>query len=384
MAFLTLIVKSAFRNRLRTMLTTLGVALAIVAFLFLRTFIAAWYAGVEGSAADRMITRNKISITEQLPIAYVAKVKNLQGVADLSFANWFGGVYKDERDFFAQMAVDSDSWYRLYPEFVVSPEELSAWKEDRTGAIVGDLLADKYGWKLGDRIVLRGTIYFGQFEFTLRGIYKGKEKRTDRQQMHFHWKYLDEKVPDRMKNQVGWIVTKVDGPGGEVAQAIDKTFVNSLAETRTESEKAFQLSFLSMSSMLLDAIQIVSFVVLGILILILGNTLAMATRERTSEYAAMRAIGFRPSHIVRLVVGEGFVVALAGVLFGLAMATPVLKVVGEIFQKYFGSFLGAFEPDVGSMSVAAVIALAAGILASTVPAWKASRMKIVDALRRVE
>lgn len=384
MAYLLLVFKSAFRNRLRTALTALGVAIAIVAFLFLRTFIGAWYAGVDASATDRLVVRNKISITFPLPIAYVQKVRNVPGVADVSWANWFGGVYKDPKNFFAQMAVDGESYYRLYPEFELSDQEKKAFMADRTGCVVGDLLAEKYHWKVGDKISLQGTIYQGDWDFTIDGIYHGRDKSTDRQQFHFHWKYLNDRAPDAMKEHAGLILVKVAPGATDVAQKIDALFANSLAETRTESEKAFQLSFISMASAVITAIQIVSGVVLAILILILGNTLAMATRERTMEYAAMRAIGFRPSHIVGLVLGEGFVVALTGVVAGLALAPPILRYFAELFQREMGSFLGSFELSPKAAALASAIALVGGMAAAAIPAVRAGRLRIVDALRRIE
>lgn len=384
MSFALIILKSAFRNRMRTTLTAVGVAIAIVAFLFLRTFIAAWYAGADASAADRLITRNKISITESLPLSHVQKTKGVRGVADLSYANWFGAVYKDERDFFAQMAVDGETWFRLYPEFVVDKEAYDAFMADRSGAVIGSGLAKKYGWKVGDKFVLKGTIYPGDWEFTVRAIYQGRDKRTDLNQMFFHWKYLDERVQFNLKNTVGIVVVKVDGPGTEVGAAIDKLFENSLAETRTESEKAFQLSFIAMSSAIINAIEIVSGVVLMILMLILGNTLAMASRERTTEYAAMRAIGFRPSHIVRLVIGEGLVVGAMGATLGVLLATPILRALGELFVEMAGPFLSDFAPAPGAMALGAGFAVVGGVLASSIPAVRAGRLKIVDALRRIE
>jgi len=381
MAFLLLVIKSAFRNRLRTSLTALGVSIAIVAFLFLRTFISAWYAGADAASVDRMIVRNKISITFPLPRTYVERVRAVQGVTDVSYANWFAGVYLDPKNFFAQFAVDPESYYRLYPEYVLPPEQFKAWLEDRTGAVAGDLLAEKYGWKVGDKITLQGSIYQGEWTFTLRGIYTGTGK-TDRQQLHFNWKYLDEQAIDAMKNQVGIVIAKVDSQA--VSQAIDKVFANSLAETRTETERSFQLSFLSMVSAVIVAVDWISRVVLLILILILGNTMAMATRERTGEYAVMRAIGFSPRHVVALVLGEGFVVAATGVVVGVALAPPILKYFANVFQTALGSFLGEFTLEPTAIALAVGVALLGGMVAAAIPAWQAGRMRIVDALRRVE
>jgi len=385
MAFLALVLRSAFRNRLRATLTAVGVAVTIIAFLFLRTFISAWYAGVDASAADRLVVRNKISITFPLPLAYAQKIRGIPGVSELSWQNWFGGVYKEERNFFAQFASDAETLLKLYPEMLLTPEEKAAWLGDRKGCIVGRLLAEKYGFKVGDKIVLKGAIYPGDWEFTVRGIYTATQRAVDLQTMFFHWAYLNEAMPERRKDQVGVYLIRVadSGRSTEVAGAVDKLFASSLAETRTESEKAFQLSFISMASAIITAIQIVSGVILVILMLILGNTLAMSTRERTTEYATMRAIGFQPRHIELLVLGEGFVVAAFGVALGVALATPILTWVSDIFAKYVPGFLGEFHLDGGAVLLAVGVGLAAGMAAAELPAWRARRMKIVDALRRL-
>jgi putative ABC transport system permease protein len=385
MAFLLIIVKSAFRNRLRTTLTAFGVAIAIVAFLFLRTFISAWYAGANASSSDRMVVRNKISIIFPLPLSYVDKIKQIPGVEEVSYDNWFGGIYIDERNFFAQFAAD-DGLFKLYPEAVVAPEQLEAYMQDRTGALVGERLADKYKWKLGDKVTLKGAIYPGDWNFTVRGIYSSTNKNFDVSTMFFHWKYLNEGMEERLRNQIGVVILKVKSgvDSSQVAGAVDRTFNNSLAETRTESEKQFQLEFISMASAIIDAIQVISIVVLIILMLILGNTLAMATRERTTEYAVMRAIGFRPAHVVWLVLGEGFVIAAFGVALGVAMAAPVLKFFAQIFERLMGGFLGAFDLDPKAIALAIGVSLALGMLASVIPAWRSGRLKIVDALRRIE
>lgn len=385
MGYLVLVWKSAFRNRLRTTLTTIGIALAVVAFLFLRTFIAAFYAGVEQAAADRMVVRNRISITFPLPTSYVEKIRGVRGVEDLTWMSWFGGVYIDEKNFFAQFAVDPQSFYRVYPEYLLDDEQKKAFLADRTGAVAGELLAQKYGWKIGDRITLRGTIYPGDWELTLRGIYRGRDKATDRQQLHLHWKYVDERMAEERKNQVGIVVVKTAADGGaQVAASIDKMFQSSLAETRTESEKAFNLSFISMSATIISAIQVISYVVLAIILLVLGNTIAMGSRERTGEFAAMRAIGFRPKHIMGLVVGEGVVIAALGVGVGLALARPVLRFIADALETTLGAFLGPFEFAWSAAVLAIAVCLAGGVLASAIPAWRAGRLVIVEALRRID
>jgi putative ABC transport system permease protein len=387
MSFFLLVFKSAFRNRLRTLLTALGVAIAIVAFLFMRTIISAWHAGVEGAQSDRLFVRNKISITFPMPLSYVNKVQQIVGDrGDVSYENWFGATYpKDEKGFFANLAAD-DNVFKMYPEFAVDPEQWKDYVADRQGAIVGARLAEKYGWKLGDKIVLRGTIYPGDWEFHVRALYKATKSSVNEGSMFFHWKYMNEQLTGSLHDQVGLVLLKVNDPtqSAALAQQIDKNFVNSAAETRTESEKAFQLEFVSMSSAILSAIQVLSGVMLVILMLILANTMAMATRERTTEYAVMRAMGFQPRHIVGMVLGEGFTVALVGVGVGVALAQPVMRFFAELLEKDLGGFLGSFDLHLGETVLATVVALVLGMLASALPAARAGRLKIVDALRRVE
>jgi putative ABC transport system permease protein len=387
MSYFLLIFKSAFRNRLRTLLTSVGVAIAIVAFLFLRTFIAAWYAGVENSSSDRIITRNKISITFELPLNYVDKVRNIVGdKGQVSYENWFGAVYpKDEKAFFANLATDPDV-FKMYPEIVIPPDQWKSYLEDRQGAVVGVHLAEKYGWKLGDKITLRGTIYPGDWDFNVRAIYHSTSRAVDESSMWFQWKYFNEKLSEARKDHVGLIITKVsDGSvSTAVGQAIDKEFANSPAETRTESEKQFQLEFLSMASALINAIRIVSYVVLLIMMLILANTMAMATRERTTEYAVMRAIGFQARQIERMVLAEGLVIALVGAALGLVLATPILKFFAQIFEKQMGGFLGNFDLQMSDVIGAVAAALTLGMTAAGLPAYRAGKLKIVDGLRRVE
>jgi putative ABC transport system permease protein len=332
-----------------------------------------------------MIVRNKISITFPLPLSYVDKVSHFDGVAAVSHWTWFGGLYIDERNFFANFAAD-DGFLSLYPEMVVSDEEKKAWAEDRSGCVVGEHLLEKYDWKVGQKVTLKGTIYPGDWDFTIRGVYKATAKSVDPSMFFFHWGYLNDRLDERRKDKVGLLVIKVPDAGhsADISRDIDKKFVNSIAETRTESEKAFQLEFVSMSSQILAAIQIVSIVVLVILILILGNTLAMATRERTTEYAVMRAIGFRPWHVVRLVLGEGFVVASLGAAIGVGLAQPIMKVFAQALEKRMGGFLAGLELSPRMALISVGVAILCGMLASALPAWRSGRIKIVDALRRVE
>ncbi len=386
MAFLALIVRSAFRNRLRAVLTAVGVAITLVAFVFLRTFIAAWYAGVDSASADRLVVRNKISIIFPLPLAYVTKVRGVPGVSDVSYENWFGGYYKEEKNVFAQFGADVESLLRVYQaELGLTADEKQAWLGDRKSCVIGPVLAERFGFKVGDKVVLKGTIYPGDWEFTVRGIYASSNKSFDQQSMFFHWAYLNETVREGLKDNVGILLVRVADPGRStaVANGIDTLFQNSLAETRSESEKAFQLSFIAMSSAVMTAIQVVSGVILVILLLILGNTLAMATRERITEYATMRAIGFQPRHINALVIGEGVVITAVGAALGVALVSPILGWLSQIFIKYVPGFLSEFHLKGDVLLFAVGVALAIGVVAAEIPAYRASRLKIVDALRRL-
>lgn len=388
MSFLLLTIKSAFRNRLRTSLTSLGVAIAIIAFLVLRTIVAMWHAGYENSASDRMFSRNKISITFELPLSYVDKVRNIVGdKGQVSYENWFGATYpKDEHAFFANLAADDEA-FKMYPEIVIPPDQWRSYVEDRQGTIVGRRLAAKYGWKLGDRITLRGTIYPGDWTFNVRAIYNSTSRAVDESSLWFHWKYFNESLEERRKDHVGLIMVKVnDGAqSAAVGQMIDKAFASSPAETRTESEKQFQLEFLSMAGMLLKAIEAISYIVLVILMLVLANTMAMATRERTTEYAVMRAIGFQPRHIVGMVLGEGFIIALVGALVGLALTPPLVQSLGRVLeQSGMGGFADNMTLNLRDAVLAVLAALVLGMIAASLPAIRAGKLKIVDALRRVE
>jgi putative ABC transport system permease protein len=291
-----LLLKNAFRHRLRTLLTMVGLVVAICAFGLLRTIVDAWYAGVDASSSARLITRSAISLTFPLPLNYADRVRAVEGVNGISWANWFGGVYITERNFFAQFAVDPPSYLALYPEFVLPEADKQAFFRDRQGCVVGRKLARKFGWKLGDTIALRGTIYPGTWRFTIRGIYQGIDAKTDEQQMLFHWKRLAEGVralSSKRADYVGVYVVSIRNPDDApvVSQRIDALFKNSLAETLTETEKAFQLSFVSMSEAILLAVEAVSIIIVVIIMAVMANTMTMTARERLSEKATLKALG---------------------------------------------------------------------------------------------
>ena len=293
MHYLKILSRNAFRHRLRTLLTILGITIAIPAFGLLSTVISAWYAGVNASSSTRLISRNAISLIFSLPISYLERVRHVEGVKGVSYANWFGGVYITEKNFFPNFAIEPESYLDLYPEFKVPDDQKRAFISDRKGCVAGRKLADRFGWKIGDSITLKGTIYPGTWEFVLRGIYTGAEKSTDESQFFFHWDYLNEtlrKTVPRRADQIGVMIIGLKRPqtAAETSLAVDAMFRNSLAETLTETEKAFQLSFVSMTEAIVIAIRIVSFVVIIIIMAVVANT--MASRVLSFRGEVMTAI----------------------------------------------------------------------------------------------
>ena len=384
MALLKILVRNAFRHRLRTLLTVAGITIAILAFGLLRTLVSAWYAGVEASSASRLVTRNAISLVFSLPISYREKLIRMPGVRQVSYANWFGGIYVSEKNFFPNFAIEPRSYLELYPEFVLDPREKEAFLHDRKGAVAGRKLAERFGWKVGDTIPLKGTIYPGTWNFVLRGIYRGAEQGTDENQFFFQWEYLNEsviKTIPRRANQAGAYILGLTNPNraAEVSRSVDETFRNSLAETLTETEKAFQLSFIAMTEAIVVAIQIVSFVVIAIIMAVTANTMAMTVRERIGEYAVFKTLGFSWWHIAGMVFGESFVITLTGSLLGMALTFPVTAICGRQFGNFFPVFQVTPETLCLDGAAALVIALVAGIF----PTWRAVTIRIADGLRRI-
>lgn len=383
-SFLRLIFRNAWRHRLRSGLTVLGMVVAILAFGLLGTVVDAWYAGAEGAAANRLITRSSISLVFPLPLTYKDKIRAVDGVRDLSWASWFGGIYKEPKNFFAQFAVDGESYFRLYPEFVVPEAQMRDFLRDRKGCIVGRKLADTYGFKVGDTLTLKGTIYAGNWDFVVRGIYDGAKKGTDQSQMFLHWAYLNEVVKARMPgraNNVGVFIAEVTGADqvAAVSRAIDGEFVNSRAETLTETEKAFQLGFVAMTEAIVVAIRIVSYLVIFIIMAVMANTMAMTARERTAEYATLKALGFSPSFVAAMICGESLMLAGAGGLIGIGLTFPV----ATAFAAKMGTLFPVFNVSQATVLLQAGCALTVGVVAALLPMRRVARLAIVDGLRAV-
>jgi putative ABC transport system permease protein len=381
---LKLIAKNALRHKLRTSLTVLGLMVATLAFGLLQTVVNAWYAGAAAASNTTLVTRNATSLVFALPLSYAAKIRGIEGVASVGYANWFGGIYKDPKNFFPQFAISGQSYLDLYPDFVMPEPDRVAFLRDRKGCIVGRKLADQYGFKVGDVIPLRGTIFPGQWDFTVRAIYDGRQASTNTTQMFLHWDYLNEtlrKMAPRRANNVGVYVSKIERAedAAAVSARIDATFKNSLAETLTETEKAFQLGFVSMSEAIVVAIRLVSFVVLLIIAAVMANTMAMSARERLAEYATLKALGFGPGFLATLIFGESILLACAGAGAGIALLFPV----SAAFAAKMGTLFPVFEVAPETVLMQAGAALAIGVVAAIAPTVRAARVNIVEGLRSI-
>jgi putative ABC transport system permease protein len=374
------------RNKTRTGLTVLGGAVAVLAFILIRTVLWAWNVGVEYAAKDRLATRHKVSFILPLPKRYVETVQQIPGVTEVTWMNWFGGKAPNlPNEFFASMAVDPDTVIKVYPEMSLTAEEKDRWASDRRGAVVGDVLARKLGVKVGDKYTLTGTIYVGNWDFNIDGIYHATSKAIDRSQFMFHWDFLNESVPERRRDQIGWIATRIDNPArsAEISAAIDRAFDEKDVQTTTMSERAMQNGFMATLSAVLTALDVVSVIILLIMMLILGNTIAMGVRERTREYGVLRALGFSPRHLGTFVIGEGLITGILAGVFGVILAFPLIQVGGRWLEENVGAFFPYFRMDATIAVVSVVVTITLATAASLLPARQASKLSVVDALRRV-
>ena len=376
--------KNALRNKRRTILTVLSIAFPLLLLSFLMSLWRAFYADDLRSdeSNQRLITRHKVSLTNLIPMAYRDKIRHVPDVTHVVPFNWFGGVYKDQtqKNFFARFGTDPEEFFAVYPEFSLPADQEEAWKKDRTGAVADVELAKKYGWKIGDRIVLQGDIYPIRLELTLRGLYTSKVPNNS---LYFNWKYVEEGVAFA-KGNAGMFGVMVDSPQNvnQVSHAIDAMFANAPEPTRTETEKAFGLSFIAMLGNVKAFILVISLAAVFTILLVSGNTMAMSIRERTREVAVLKTLGFTPRTILGLFMGEGIAVAAMGGVLGTLVAALAL-------------FFGTHAPQGANLFVIALhewrftaptawgVAILAGLLSSGIPAYGAARTGIVEGLRHI-
>jgi putative ABC transport system permease protein len=379
MKYLPFIFRNLFRKKTRTILTIGSIAVALFLFGLLVTIETALNAGVDVAGVDRLIVRNKISLIMPLPLSYQERLRQMDHVSEATFATWFGAIYQEPRNFFPQFAIDTQTYRSVFPEFETSDDEWQAFLADQEGAVVGRVTADRFGWEVGDRIPLQGTIWTGTWEFNIRAIYDGSRAGDDESQFWFHWKYLEERRPFG-KGTVGWYTVKIDDPDHAVAvsSAVDERFANSAWETSTETEQAFAAGFAKQIGNIRMLILSIGAVVLFTLLLVTGNAMAMAVRERVPELGVLKTLGFGDGTVLFLVLAESLVVAFVGGTVGIGLA-KLFTLGGDPT----GGMLPVFYLSTGDMILGIAIALFVGIAAGSIPALTAMNLRIVDALRRV-
>ena len=383
MKFLHLILANLSRKKLRTILTVGSFAVALFLFAFLAVVKGAFGRGADIAGADRLVIINRISIIQPLPLSYRDQILRIPGVKSIAHNNWFGGVYQDEKNFFPQFVIDPENQRQVMSELIVPDDQWQKFVADRQGAIVGARAAQRFGWKIGDRIPIKNVSYgtSGTWEFNLDGIYHSEHAGGDETQFWFQWDYFEERVPERFKGNIGWYVLRLNNPDDapRVAKAIDDTFTNSSYETKTETESAFAAGWVKQFGNIELLILTIGSVVFFTLLLITGNTMAIAVRERVGELAVLKAIGFSDFSILVLVLAEALLIALFGGILGLGVAMLAVPVLGNALNGLLPELV--LSPAILSLGLAT--ALLIGAAGGILPGVGAMRMRVVNALRRV-
>jgi len=381
MKFRSLILANLFRKKTRLLLTVGSFAVALFLYGVLAVVDHAFTGGLEVVGADRLVVINRVSIIQPLPLSYRDRILRIPGVKVVTHDNWFGGVYQDEKNFFPQFVVDVETRRQVFPELVVPDEQWNDFVKDRQGAIAGAKTAKRFGWKVGDRIPLKSSLFgSGTWEFNLRGIYHGERPQDDETQFWFQWDYFEERMPQSWKGNVGWYTLRIDNPdaAARVAKAIDEEFSNSPFETKTETESAFAAGWVKQFGNIKFLILTIGGVVFFTLLLVTGNTMAIAVRERTGELAVLKAVGYSDRFVLLLVLAESFVVATVGGGLGLVLAK-----IFTLGDDPTGGLLQIFYLPGKAVLLGAGLTLAVGAASGLLPAIGAMRLRVVDALRRV-
>ena len=382
MKYLHLVWRSLMRRKLRTIFTALSILVAFLLFGALMALRVAFGMGVDLAGQDRLVMIQKVSFIQPLPVSYKNRIASTPGVATVTHSSWFGGIYQDKKNFFPQFAVEPEAWLAMYPEYVLTDAERTAWFADRTGAVVGRALADRFGWKVGDRVPLQGTIWRNSddspWTFTIDGIYDAGTTGTDTTQMFFHYEYLNE-ARQFGKDMTGWYVIRVADPAQSenVAARLDALFANSPAETKTSTEKAFVQAFAKQIGDIGSILMAILAAVLFTILLVAANTMGQAVRERTNELAVMKTLGFGDGQLLGLVLFESVLLAVIGGGAGLLLAWLITQQGDPT-----GGLLPAFFLPTRDIVLGVALIVVLGLTAGALPAWQASRLRIVDALRR--
>ncbi len=385
MKYLHLIWKNLWRRKMRTLFTLLSILASFATYAVLSAVDVGFSSGVDVAGADRLLTIHKVSLIQPIPISYLGRIQAVQGIEAVSYANWFGGIYQDPKNFFAQMAVDPETFLDLYPEYLLPEDQKKDWLANRSGAIIGRQLADRFGFKVGDKIPIQATIFrkpdgSSLWEFTVSGIYEGAQKGTDTSGLYFRWDYLNEGMGGRL-GWVGWYILRIADPAqaAVVADRVDALFANSPAETKTQTEKAFAQSFADQIGNVAAIVQAVLVAVFFTMLLVAGNTMAQSVRERTGELAVLKTLGFSHRLVLGLVLAESCVIAFLGGGLGLLLAEfVIIPAVG----KAMGAFLPIFFLPTRDLLIGIALIFLFGLVSGFPPAAQAMRLRIVDALRR--
>jgi putative ABC transport system permease protein len=380
MKYAGMLLANLFRKKIRTTLTIGSFAIALLLFGLLAAIRFAFTGGAEIAGVDRLVIRNKTSIIQPLPFSYRDRIKRIPGVVEVTYLNWFGGVYQDERNFFPQMAIDVPTYNKVVTDIGITPEQWAAFAADRRGAIVGENIAERFHWKVGDHIPIKGVIFQGQWEFNLYGISKGTSNSGALLPFLFHEDYLEE-GRQFGKGTVGWYAIKIDNPDNatRIAAAIDQEFGNSPFETKSDSEKEFAASWGKQMGNIKLIILTVGAVVFITLLLVTGNTMATAIRERVRELAVLKAIGYSDQFVLWLVLAEGLTIAVLGGLVGLLLASVIMPGL----SRAMAGMLPPLNLKPADFAVGVFFAIVAGIVSTIFPATAAMRLRVVDAIRRV-
>lgn len=389
MNFTTYAWRNVFRRRGRTIMTIVAIALAVFIFCAIRTVIAMWNAGADAAAVDRLATRHKVSITMQLPKRYIEDVRGVPGVKEATWAVWFGAKDPKKRtEFFAGFAADQETWFSVMDEMAITPAELAEWKSTPNGAVIGDQLAKTLQVGVGDRLVINSDIYPGDWEFKVVAIYKALRKTADRNSLVFRWDFFNNDPRTSFSHeQIGWVLSRITNAAqsGQISRAIDKIFDERDDQTVTMSERAFQLSFLGGFAALLKAFSWVSYAILLIMTLILANSVAMNVRERTHEYGVLRAVGFRARHVAAFIIGESLFVAMLGGLAGVGLTALLINgMLGPALEESMAGMFPYFRTPASVLLISFVASLGLGVLAAALPANRASKLRVTEALRRID
>ena len=382
MKFARIIFANLLRKKVRLLLTIGSFAVALFLFAFLAVVQDAFSRGADVAGADRLVIINRTSIINTIPLSYRDKILRIPGVKYITHNNWFGAIYKDEKNFFPQFVIDPENQRQVMSELIVPDDQWNNFLKDRQGAIVGARTAERFGWKIGDRVPLMSTLWGGgNWEFNVDGIYHGKRPQDDETQFWLQWDYFQEHVPDRLKGQAGWYVLKLDSPDDavRVSKAIDAEFANSPYETKTETESAFAANWVKQFGNIKFLIVTIGTVVFFTLLLVTGNTMAISVRERTSELAVFKAIGFSDRSVLLFVLVESLIIALIGGVLGLLFAVAAIPGLAKALNGLLPSLV--LSPSV--LVIGMILAVVVGIISGLLPGLNAMHMRVVNALRRV-